>query len=113
MDPLVAEAVALRWALSKAVEVELDRVIIESDSEIVIRAMKSNLCPPQIEMLIQDCKQLALNFSFICFEHTRRELNSVAHLLASKASEFPSNMWWEAAPSWIAHALLVDSAFSD
>ncbi|XP_057432150.1 uncharacterized protein LOC130724900 [Lotus japonicus] len=111
LEPLIAEATAMRWALAQATGVELNRVIVESDSEVVVRAMKSRSCPPQIEMLIEDCKQLALNFTYICFEHTKREANAIAHLLASKACEFPSNMWWENRPSWLIHALLVDSTF--
>ncbi|XP_057432075.1 uncharacterized protein LOC130724818 [Lotus japonicus] len=113
LDSLLAEAYAVPWCLQMASEMDLENVIVESDSLAVIHALRTGSCPPDIEAVIQDCKVLFSLFPVICFSHARRQANSVAHELAALASNFPFHVWWHEPPPVVAHALVVDSTYID
>ncbi|XP_057452225.1 uncharacterized protein LOC130744048 [Lotus japonicus] len=113
MDPLLAEAMALRWCLMTAKELGMDSVIFESDSLSVINAMRTDSTAWTIQTVIQDCKALARSFPSISFSHVRRKANSPAHILASVACKYLSKIWWDSTPNEKVHALIVDSTFSD
>lgn len=110
-DPTVAKALGLRWSLFTIRDMDMEDVIIETDSLLVYKAMTTDRCKPAIEPIIQDCKQLSNMFSSISFSHVNRKANNAAHILASLANDFPSNVWWENPPRAVAEAIFVD-AFS-
>lgn len=83
LDPTVAEAMALRWCLSTIAELGLEDVLIESDSQMVIKAMQKQRSKPDMEPIIQDFKFLAQTFSSISYSHVNRQANNAAHV------------WWE------------------
>ncbi|XP_057418408.1 uncharacterized protein LOC130712598 [Lotus japonicus] len=109
----VAEGLALRWSLESALELQLECIIIDSDSSTIIAAMTSTRpCSPQIDVIIDDCKRLASNFPVISFSHVNRKANVAAHKLASDAISYSGWIWWDSPPSCIAETLLADSAFA-
>ncbi|XP_057432093.1 uncharacterized protein LOC130724839 [Lotus japonicus] len=108
-EATVAEAKAMRWCLATIRDMGMEAVIVESDSALVIRAMHSLRCRPDIDPLIHDCKELAKSFSFISFSHVNRTANNAAHVLASLANDFPSATWWDSPPQIVAEAMLVDA----
>ncbi|XP_057434741.1 uncharacterized protein LOC130727579 [Lotus japonicus] len=112
LDPLVAEASALRWSMMKACELEMDSVTFESDSLIVIRAMRADSSDWTIHNIIQDCQALAENFNSVSFSHVKRNANLPAHVLASVAIKYQDQLWWDYPPTEIEHPLFVDAAFS-
>lgn len=113
LDSLLAEAYAVRWGLQMAAEMEMENVVIESDSLPIVHALKTNSCPPEIEAVIVDCKTLISLFPIIRFSHARRQANGVAHELAAIACDFPFHVWWHDPPPVVAHALFVDATFLD
>lgn len=110
-DPAVAEALALRWGLELALNVEIERVQVELDAQVVIRAMNSPSCSSSLEHIIQDCKALAREFQAVDFHYVNRTANNVAHTLAAMADRFPTSLWWTDLPLPVDEALSVDSFF--
>ncbi|XP_057452774.1 uncharacterized protein LOC130744617 [Lotus japonicus] len=113
LDPLIAEAMALRWSLHTALEVGLDSVIFELDSLSVVKATRTNSSLWTIQNLMQDCIYLASLFTSISFNHVSRNANVPAHTLASLACSYNTKLWWDVPPPEIEHALFVDAALSD
>lgn len=77
------EAMAARKAAEFALEVGINKVVLEGDSEIVYKDLNNN--GPSLALhghLIQDFKALIPLFSCICFSHVGRLGNKVAHSLA-------------------------------
>lgn len=66
-----------------AVEVGVDRVVIEGDSRVVTEALRSNNAGLASHgLLIEDAKLLERNFSELSYSHTKIDGNKVAHGLA-------------------------------
>lgn len=77
------EAMAARKAAEFALEVGINKVVLEGDSEIVYKDLNNN--GPSLALhghLIQDVKALIPLFSCFCFSHVGRLGNKVAHSLA-------------------------------
>lgn len=80
---LLAEAMSCRWALQTILRLGYDRVIIESDSQVLINKIKSRkpgLTYP--DLLIADVLSLCASFSVVSFNFVPRCLNTVAHSAA-------------------------------
>lgn len=83
-DPLIAEAVAILWAIQVAKVENWSSIIIESDSKMCVDAI---LIDPhaslwKIAVLCDNVKTLVAEFSFCCFNWVKREATMVAHILA-------------------------------
>uniref|UniRef100_A0A2N9GB01 Reverse transcriptase domain-containing protein n=1 Tax=Fagus sylvatica TaxID=28930 RepID=A0A2N9GB01_FAGSY len=91
-DPLVAEAIAIKWALELAESESFPNVIVESDSKICIDNFSDNSTSSywKIDALIPDVHRLALHFLSCCFAWVKREANMVAHELAQSFSALSS-----------------------
>lgn len=107
-DPAVAEALAACWALDAAVKLELDTIVLETDSKELYSCYWNKKHNSLLEPIVQDCRLLASKFVSFDLIHCSRNCNKVAHLLASMASEYPNKCWWEMFPSAISSALLAD-----
>jgi hypothetical protein len=55
---------------------------------------------------MQECNKLSQDFQRIIFLHCSREVNGVAHMLASFAKQAPTSVWHDAPPD--SQALLDD-----
>ena len=68
-DPLVAEAIAIKWALELAISENFPNVIVESDSKICIDNFLDNSTSSywKIDVLIPNVHGLALHFLSCCF----------------------------------------------
>ena len=96
--PEMAEALAVRRAVSFALEEGFSKVIIGSDCLTVIQRIGSpvwdrSLCGPVIE----DVKLMAKSFASCDFCHVYRVLNVAAHNLA-RASDFSVDSVWRGVP---------------
>ena len=84
------EALAARRALELAMEIGLDRVILEGDSSVLIRSLQSRSRPrAQFSHLTNDISFLSSHFTSLNFSHVRRHCNKVAHSLARRANISP------------------------
>ena len=83
------EAMAAVCALNFAQELNLSSIILECDSEIIFKALRSNedsLSP--YGHLIAEAKLISDSFCSITFNHVRRQGNYVAHNFARYVISF-------------------------
>ena len=61
-------------------------------------------------LLIEDTKRLSHSFDELCYSHTKRECNALAHNLARYAVRIPDFLvWMEEVPSQFQNVLQADS----
>lgn len=82
---IVAEALALRIAMVLCLELGLWSVVLEGDSQMVVKATSNE------EMLTDYGTWLSVNFTY-------RETNNIAHKLARLALTFSEEVWIEDGP---------------
>lgn len=109
-----SEAVAGLAAIDGALRIGANRIIFESDSSNLVKALNSREYDnATIGMLVKEARSLCtLNFVSSSFSFSRRECNGVAHKLAKcGASDEPQDFFWEeVAPCCIVSLLASDSA---
>lgn len=108
---LIAEGLAARVGLLKALSLGAKDCVLEGDCWEVISALKNNIdsCPWTNKCINQDCKFLASRFGNISFSWIRRDANKPAHILASKASlSLSKEEWVEYPPNWLLEPILTD-----
>ena len=67
------EALACRKAISFALELGVEKVVLEGDSETIIQALNANSnYVNTFGHIIEDIRALALNFVSFCFSHVKR-----------------------------------------
>ena len=89
------EALAVAWALSFTADIGVRRAVLEGDSMVVISALREDgkvLVP--YELLLDDAKFLSQQFEELCYSHTKREGNSLAHSLTIYAISIPDFLVW-------------------
>jgi hypothetical protein len=90
-SPEIAEALAMRRALTLACEEGFDKVIVASDClSLVLRINDSTVDQSQVDVVVQDIKALSSEFSIVSFIHAGRQCNVAAHTLARSAEQFVS-----------------------
>ena len=95
----MVEVLAARRALVFAKELGFDRLILEGDSEAVIKAILGDYMDcSYLGHVLKDIKFLFSSFSFISVKHIHREGNCVAHKLARRAIRDPFLVWMETVP---------------
>ncbi|XP_057761092.1 uncharacterized protein LOC130981521 [Arachis stenosperma] len=81
-SPLAAEALAVRAALILSRNFQMQKVIIESDNQILIQALKSHVSIAEIPVILQDILHLVRGIPNCGFTWVPREANSLAHEVA-------------------------------
>ena len=101
LQPIEIEALAASKALEFAREVGISEAVLEGDSLLVMKALKTkNAGLAPFGLLIQDSLTLSSGFSKLSYSHTKREGNTVAHNLAQLAVNLPNCViWMEDVPS--------------
>ena len=101
------EALAAWRAMELALEIGLNKGVLEGDSLILMNALNSNSHSlAQFGHIINDIQYLASQFSIISFSHLRRHCNTVAHSIARRAISFSSlQVWMEDVSLEIANVL--------
>jgi hypothetical protein len=85
-DAPMAEAYALRNGIYFALSLGCSRVIVNSDCMDVIETMlNGGQSGGSAASVFEECNRLSQDFQRIIFEHCSREMNRVAHMLASFA----------------------------
>ena len=111
-DALHSEAVACLAAIEGAINIGANRIIFESDSSTLVRAMKTrNFDKALIGVLVKEARSICiLQFGSCLFSFSRRECNSVAHELANlgASSESQDSVWVDEAPECVVSLLARD-----
>ena len=104
------EALATRKAAEFALEIGVNKIVLEGNLEIVYKDLKNN--GPSLALhghFIQDVKALFPLFSGICFSHVSRAGNKAAHSLVRRAILSQNlNVWMEDVPPNIQDVTQVD-----
>nr|POE67196.1 putative ribonuclease h protein [Quercus suber] len=106
----MVEVLAARSAIGFARELCLSQVILEGDSDTIIRALfGGGFDSSSFGHIIRDIKLLSSVFQNLSFCHTRRQGNSVAHRLARLACKFSHfQIWMEDLPPDIVSVYLSE-----
>jgi len=107
-DPELAEAIAVRYAVVYAKDMNLQRVIVASDCLNLVRKIKAlGMDRSLVGPIIRDIKKLVRGTSFV-FIHVPRGCNEAAHVIARLAHQSAGSMWSNDAPEPIRAILCND-----
>jgi ribonuclease HI len=99
VDPMMAEALGVRWAIHLVREQGLHSVSIYSDAANVVDCIYNKVKIAAIEIVAQDCRELLFSLTNVNVLFIRREQNVDAHNLASMARLVGNRTWVGAAPN--------------
>jgi ribonuclease HI len=99
VDPVMAEALGVRWAIQLVREQGLQSAFIYSDAANVVDCIYNKVKIAAIEMVTQDCRDLLSSLPNVSVLFVRREQNVDAHNLASLARLVGNRTWVGAAPN--------------
>ncbi|XP_031127667.1 uncharacterized protein LOC116029767 [Ipomoea triloba] len=98
-DPFVAEAMAIKEALTWIKDRGMTHVILETDCLNFCNSFNSILLDlSYVGLIIKQCKLIARDIGDIVVHHVRRSANQVAHVLARAAGSFPVLSVWDSYP---------------
>lgn len=108
-----AEALAIRGGLKFALELSIDRLVIESDSKRVIDALHDTVTSRSsyLSDIVEDCLALVTNLREVSFNYVPRYCNVPAHILASMVQQVDVSVpryWLDQTPDCISHAVVSD-----
>ena len=106
------EALAVAKAMSFVAELGISKAVLEGDLMVIIKALKDEHNPlSAIGLLIADAKFNSRCFNHLLFSHTKRECNSIAHVLARFAVNILDFLvWMEDVPPQFHFVLQADLA---
>ncbi|KAJ0983117.1 hypothetical protein J5N97_011372 [Dioscorea zingiberensis] len=109
-DPVLAEALSCREALSWIKELGLLNVCMESDCQLFINAVKGEFPDSSyFGLVVCDCKNLVKDLENCLLSFSRRSANQVAHALARAAGFMPDvGCWMSHPPPFILDVLAYD-----
>ena len=104
------ETLAARRAVEFALELGFENIILEGDSEILIKILnRSSRSLASFGHIINDINFLASRFACFSAIHVKRHCNRVAHSLARRALSFyPLSVWMEDVPPELLSVLQAD-----
>jgi hypothetical protein len=107
--PELAEALALRRAVSLAHDRGYDKVIFASDCLSLVQRLKSSTPDrSQVGSVVMDIKHWVPRFSSATFRHVNRSLNGAAHILARICDVTSTGFISDFAPDCIRETLCID-----
>lgn len=111
MEPKLAEAMAIKEALSWCITSSLGKVQIEIDTGTVVKAVHGTEQDLFIfGQIISDCQHLLSLSNELSIQYVRRSANQVAHALARASDSLSdSNVWGAEPPNFLISALLRDN----
>ena len=101
------EALAMEQGILLAQELQLSRVILESDALAVVQALNDNSTGSELGHILQGIQLVRESFEFCSFKHVNRDFNAVAHELAQLARNEESSCLWYGVPPTPAVSVLV------
>ena len=105
----VTKAFVVDEGIRLAMEMELQRIIVEFDSIGVVDAINESNCNGEFGMIIQGSLELLRSFRSWKVRLQKRDYNRAVHELAQIAKTSGSSQQWKGIePSMIRHVLLLD-----
>ncbi|XP_071680384.1 uncharacterized protein [Lolium perenne] len=109
MTPEIAEAHAIRCAVSLARDEGWNRIVLASDCLAVIQRIKApERDKSLVGVVIEDIKFLAHSLSSVTFRHVSRLCNNSAHTVARRAESFGTSFFRVSVPDCIRDKLCLD-----
>ena len=110
LKALEAEALAVQEGIQLAGELGLREIIIEGDSQVVIKALQNfESCPWPVQKVVEGSLQSLSYFKAWSASHVRRCGNEAAHLMAKMAKTLSTcKIWVEDIPPNIVDQVLKD-----
>ena len=105
----VTEAYAIEEGIKLACELQLSRIILESDSAIAVQALNSRSFGADFGIIRQGALTMLSSFRSWSVKHLKREYNRAAHNIAqiTRSTEI-SQTWFGYSPPIIQNVLLID-----
>ena len=101
-DTELAEAIAIRRAVSFSSEQNLQQVVVGSDCLSVIKKIKSKVHDrSHVAVIIQDVRNLISENPSVTFTYVSRWCNEAAHVIAKQADVFKDVIWFNEPPEII------------
>ena len=101
-DPELAEAIAIRRAVSFSSEYNLQQVVVASDCLGVIKKIKSKVYDrSNVGVIVQDVKNLICENPSVTLTYVSKGCNKAAHVLAKQADVFKDVVWFNESPEII------------
>jgi ribonuclease HI len=110
-EVLVTEALAARDGLKLASDLGLPRIVLESDSSVLVNAIKSSTMLDRsiIAGIWHDIRELSRSFISFDVHFVRREANSLADRCVREVSaSVPELIWYDCIPYWLQDAAAND-----
>jgi ribonuclease HI len=109
VTPEIAEAMAMRRAISLAKDEGYDKIIINSDclsvvQRVIAESEDCSTCDP----MIHDIRNISNTFTSCSFRHVNRALNVAAHCLAKLSESVICTVWHGVVPDYIREKLCND-----
>lgn len=104
------ETLATRRALELAVEIRINRVVLEWDLAVLMQNLRNGISSlTQFSHLANDILFPASHFTDVQFSHVRCECNKAAHSLARRTPFSPHlSVWMEDIPLDVEPVLMAD-----
>lgn len=101
---MLAEAMAIREALSWMAKFRYSNVMLKSDAKVVVKAINnSDILHSELGLIIDDCTSLLAQLYNVRCTHVRHSENCVANALARAACAMSQLRFWESClPSHLA-----------
>jgi ribonuclease HI len=113
-DVLSAEAIALKHGLELALNLGCNRIMVNSDSLMIIEAMNSaELFLGPAAIILLECARLASECVIVTFHHCPREANGAADELARRTNASASGHWIDEPPNYLRPQLVKDLTLLD
>ncbi|XP_043814104.1 uncharacterized protein LOC122724008 [Manihot esculenta] len=109
-DPTIGEALCFREALSWLKTLPYHHVTVETDCQVVTKALISqdNEVLSYFQSIIVDCKALLNELPNVSFRFVYRSANHVAHCCARAAGSMSGLSWGVCPPNFLYEALMMD-----
>ncbi|KAK7269519.1 hypothetical protein RIF29_22250 [Crotalaria pallida] len=108
VDPLLAEALAMRWGLDLALKQGCSNIAIQSDSLLLCSAIHGLYSSVLIRVILEDINSMLDCLNNYTVRHVPRTLNMPAHKLASSANIYTNALWWQSGLPNVIQAVLAD-----
>jgi len=99
VEPLLAEALGVRWAIQVAKDERITSITIHSDAANVVSCINGRSNFATIDMVAQDCRDLMSSMDNVSVVWVDRNQNCDAHNLASLARIVGNRDWVGVAPN--------------
>ncbi|XP_024156005.1 uncharacterized protein LOC112163988 [Rosa chinensis] len=105
----LAEGTALKDGLLAAKRFNLDHILVDGDSSLIINCVNLKCeAPWMLKSLLQDIASIANSFASISFSHVLREANFLAVAVTSMGSGSSPRVWLQCLPILALRALYWD-----